>query len=141
MKKLVVILFFWGLVINSYCQLNYFLPDSNAYFSVSPYKFWFQGDTIISDIKYKKVFKQFWDSIADFNRATYYASVREDTLSERIYCIQKDDGVERLIADFSLKTGDTLSVFSFWPFGTPEKKNIKVGNIDSIYINNTYRKK
>jgi hypothetical protein len=125
MKKLVVILFFWGLVINSYSQLNYFLPDSNAYFSVSPYKFWFQGDTIISDIKYKKVFKQNWDAIADFNRATYYASVREDTLSERIYCIQKDDGVERLIADFSLKTGDTYQFFLFGHLGLQKKKILR----------------
>jgi len=141
MKKLLIISVFWGLVLSSYSQLNYFLPDSNSYFSVSPYKFWFQGDTIIRNKKYKKVFQQNGDSIADFNKATYYAAVREDTLSEKIYCIQKDDGVERLISDFSLNAGDTVSVYSFWPFGTPEKRIIKVKNVDSIQINNQYRKR
>ena len=47
MKKILIILVFCGFALSSYSQLNYFLPDSNAYFSVYNYKFWFQGDTII----------------------------------------------------------------------------------------------
>jgi hypothetical protein len=141
MKKLLIISVFWGLVIDSYSQLNYFLPDSNAYFSVSSYKLWFQGDTTIDSKKYKKVFQQRWDSIADLNKATYYAAVREDTLNERIYCIQKDDGIERLIYDFSLNEGDTATIYSFWPFGTPVKKLIKVKNVDSIQISGQFRKR
>ncbi len=141
MKKLLIITVFLGLALSSYSQLNYFLPDSNSYFSVSPYKFWFQGDTIIYNKKYKKVFQQNGDSIADFNKATYYAAVREDTLNEKIYCIQNDDGIERLISDFSLNVGDTVSVYSFWPFGSPRLVTVKIKSIDSILIYDKYRKR
>jgi len=137
MKKLLIISVFLGLGLSSYSQLEYFLPDSNAYFSVSPYKFWFQGDTTIGNKKYKKVFQQSGDIVADFQKATYYAAVREDTLAEKIYCIQKDDGIERLLSDFSLNEGDTISVFTFWGH---EQINIKVKNVDSILIHSNYRK-
>lgn len=140
MKKILIILVFCGFALSSYSQLNYFLPDSNAYFSVSNYKFWFQGDTIISNKQYKKVFLQSWDSVADFGRATYFAAVREDTLNEKIYCIQTNDGIERLICDFSLNAEDTVSVYSFWPFENPSLKTVKIENVDSILIDNTYRK-
>lgn len=139
-KLFIIIVSFW-LGLNAYSQLNYFLPDSNAYFSVSLWKFWFQGDTIIESKKYKKVFVQ-PGTPADFNQATYYASVREDTIREKIYCIQKDDGIERLIYDFSLNAGDTASIYSYWPFGRyPEKISIKVKNVDSIQIDGLFRKR
>jgi hypothetical protein len=63
-----------------FSQLEYFLPDSNAYFSISPFKFWFQGDTSIESKVYKKVYMQQGDTLADFTHATYYAALREDTL-------------------------------------------------------------
>jgi len=141
MRKLLITFVLLGLAINSYSQLKFFLPDSNAYFSISSYKFWFQGDTIINNKKYKKVFQQNYDTIADFNKAIYYAGVREDTINEKIICIQKDDGIERLLADFSLNPSDTTSVYSFWPFGSPEKKLVNVKNVDSIQINDFYRKR
>lgn len=141
MKKLLIISVLCGFVINSYSQLNYFLPDSNAYFSVSSFKFWFQGDTIIDSKKYKAVFQQHGDVIADFNKATYYAAVREDTIGEKIYCIRKFDEIERLICDFSLNADDTASIYTFWPAGTPIKKLITVKTVDSIEISGQYRKR
>lgn len=142
MKKLFIILVFCGLGLISYSQLNYFLPDSNAYFSVGYYKFWFQGDTVISNKQYKKVFRQIFDTVADFNRATYYAAVREDTLNEKIYCIQTTDGIERLICDFSLNAEDTVSVYCFWPSENyPRLEFIEVNSVDSIQINNQFRKR
>jgi hypothetical protein len=141
MKKLLIISVLCVFVINSYSQLNYFLPDSNAYFSVFHYKYWFQGDTIINSKKYKSVFRQSGDVIADFNRAAYYAAVREDTIGEKIYCIKKDDGIERLLYDFSLNAGDTASIYTFWPLEIPRETLIKVINVDSIEISGQYRKR
>jgi hypothetical protein len=143
MKRLILILLILFVVsYDTYSQLKFFLPDSNAYFSVSPYKFWFQGDTIIGNKKYIKVFIQNGDSIPDFKKAVYYAAVREDTLAEKIFCLQKDDGVERLISNFLLSPGDTTSVYSFWPgVWEPIEITFKVISIDSIQIQNKYRKK
>src|SRR5574344_976072 len=142
MKKLFIILVFCGLGLISYSQLNYFLSDSNAYFSVGYYKFWFQGDTVISNKQYKKVFRQIFDTVADFNRATYYAAVREDTLNEKIYCIQTNYGIERLICDFSLNAEDTVSVYCFWASENyPGLEFIEVHSVDSIQINNQFRKR
>jgi hypothetical protein len=141
MKKLIILLLLIGLSWNAYSQLRYFLPDSNAYFSVSSFKFWFEGDTLISTKKYKKVYQQSGDTTADFKKAVYYAAVREDTLAEKIFCIQKNDGKERLIADFSLKSKDTISVYSFWPFFSAQKYFFDVSNVDSIFVKNSYRKR
>jgi hypothetical protein len=141
MKKTLVISVFLGFTLLSNSQIKFFLPDSNSFFSVSSFKFFFQGDTIINKKTYKKVFQQNGDTLADFAKALYYASVREDTFAQKIYCIQKDDGVERLIADFSLEIGDTGSVYSYWPFSYPYKVNVKIKSIDSIFIFNNYRKR
>lgn len=115
MKKIILIIFITNVNLLGYSQFNKFLLDSNAYFSVSSFKFIFSGDTIINNYTYKKVYLQIGDSIVDSNKSDYYASVREDTLHEKIYCIQKDDGIERLIADFNVSSGDTISIYSFWP--------------------------
>ena len=127
-------------------QLKHFLPDSNAYISVSPYKFWFMGDTIICSKQYKKVYVQSYDSIPDFSQAIYFAAVREDTLNEKIYCLQKLDSVDRLIADFALQAGDTITVYAYWWIlnlsqPTPYPKTSTVLTVDSILINDNYHKR
>ncbi|MBN2821077.1 MAG: T9SS type A sorting domain-containing protein [Bacteroidales bacterium] len=82
------------------------------------------------------------ETIANFNNAVYYAALREDTIAERIYCIQKEDGIERLIADYSLSPNDTISVFSFWPnINSPLKMTIEINSVDSILIGEIYHKR
>jgi hypothetical protein len=83
MKKILITSVFLGLALSSYSQLKHFFPDSNAYFSVSWMKFWFQGDTIIENMKYKKVYWQTHDSIADFKKTQYFAAMREDTIAKK----------------------------------------------------------
>jgi hypothetical protein len=122
---------------NSYAQLNYFFPDSNSYFSVSYIKYWFQGDTVIDNLKYKKVYEQIHDSIADFDRAYYYAAIREDTVTEKIYCYY--DNEEYLLYDFSVKIGETIRFYSFW--GRLREREQIVESIDSVLIDGYYRKK
>jgi hypothetical protein len=125
---------------------QHFLPDSNAYISVSPYKFWFHGDTIINTKKFKKVYLQTYDSIPDLSQATFFAAVREDTLNARIYSLQKNDTIERIIADFSLKAGDTAHVYTYsWILNLnqpdPILKSSIIQNVDSILVSGSYRKR
>lgn len=148
LKSILLCLYFLysGVNITINAQLNYFLPDSNAYISVSPYKFWFYGDTLINSKLYKKVYVQSYDSIPDFKKASYFAAVREDTINEKIFSFQKQDSVERLIADFSVKSGDTVSVYTYnWILNLnqpePIHKTSIIHNVDSILINGNYHKR
>jgi len=148
LKILLIICFITclGTSFNVFGQLNHFLPDSNAYISVSPYKFWFMDDTIISSKQYKKVYVQSYDSIPDFAQAVYFAAVREDTLNEKIYSFQKIDTTERLIADFAVQAGDTVSVFAYWWIlnlsqPTPLPKTSTIHSVDSVLIHNNYHKR
>jgi hypothetical protein len=141
MKRFIIFSIIFLLGAKAWTQTEFFLPDTNSYFSVSTYKYWFHGDTLIDGMTYKKVFQQEYEPTADIRNAQYFASVREDTLNERIYCIQKDDGIERLLYDFSLEPGDTISVYSFWPFFNAEKRWVEVINVDSVKINDQYRKR
>jgi len=143
MKKLIFTLFSLLLYLSSFAQLNHFFPDTNAYFSVSWMKFHFQGDTIIEDLKYKKVYMQMRDSIADINKAYYFAAIREDTVAEKVYCYKEDyyyGAREYLLYDFSVNVGDVVSFYSFWGFSLIIKEQIVI-SIDSIMINNQYRRR
>jgi len=141
MKKITLLLFSLLVCLYSFAQQNYFFPGSNAYFSVSWMKFHFQGDTIIDNFKYKKVYMQVHDSIADFNKAYYFAAIREDTVAEKIYCLFHNYGItgERLLYDFSVNVGDVVNFFTLW--GEAGEKTQVVESIDSILIDNHYRKR
>ena len=131
MRKLLITSVLCGLAMSSYSQLKYFFPDSNAYFSVNWNKYWFQGDTVIENLKYKKVYVQSLDSIADFNKARYYEAVREDTIGGKIYC------GPYLLYDFSVNVGDTVSYYSLW---TGKSREV-IKSIDSILIDGQYRRR
>ena len=96
-------------------RLTHFLPDSNAYFSVSEEKFWFHGDTVIGEKLYKKVYLQGGPD-ADVDKTQYFAGVREDTLQGKIYCLHNASEQERLVADFGVEPGEQVSVYCFFPF-------------------------
>ena len=155
MKKLSLIIFSLLLCFSSFGQLNYFFPDSNSYFSVSWMKFWFEGDTTINDFKYKKVYMQSNDSIADFSRAHYFTAIREDTIAEKVYCFNPCYGIlgeydplneerELLLYDFSVNVGDTVRFCTFigtQDFYYPEINELIVKSIDYVLIDNNYRKR
>lgn len=140
MKKLIIGFICLSAVLSIHSELKYFLPDSNAYFSVSWYKFWFEGDTVINNISYKKVFSQ-WGETPDFNYAYYYAAVREDTIAERIYCYHKYDEQEYLIADFSGEPGDILTVFNYFYGDSRNEIEVEIESVDEILIDGNYRKR
>lgn len=139
MKRIFLISFLIILCTASFAQLRYFFPDSNGCFSVSEYKYWFNGDTTINGLKYKAVYMQYMDSVPNIDRANYYAAVREDTLAEKVYCFQAEDTEERLLYDFSLREGDEAWVYNYWPW--MEEIPIRVESVDSILINGSYRKR
>ena len=142
MKRILITSVLLGLAINAHSQFNYFFPDSNSYFSVSWMKFWFQGDTVIDDLRYKKVYEQSYDSIANFDNAYYRAAIREDTTAEKVYYYYEKyavGGKEYLLYDFSVKVGDTVSYYAWWNIGGLARQVVE--SIDSILIDNQYRKK
>jgi len=147
MKKLILTSFSLLLYLSSYSQFNYFFPDSNAYFSVSYMKFWFQGDTIIENLQYKKVYVQPNNPIADFSKAWYFAAIREDAIAEKVYCVlgsyefPQYSTEEYLLYDFSVNVGDTVSFYTLWGERYPHMKTQVVESIDSILIDSHYRKR
>ncbi|MCL2074492.1 MAG: T9SS type A sorting domain-containing protein [Marinilabiliaceae bacterium] len=148
MRKILITLILFGAIINSKSELQHFFPDSNACFSVSWMKFWFEGDTIIENLKYKKVYWQWNDSIPDFSKAQYFAAIREDTIAEKVYCVPTNlynpqHGTdEYLLYDFAVEVGETVNFYTFWPdmWYLREESNIVV-SIDSILVDGDYRKR
>jgi hypothetical protein len=113
--------------------------------SILDCKYHFEGDTIIEGKRYTKVYQQHCYSETECGDLSYYAAVREDTLMGKIYCIQVDDGVERLLMDFNVNENDIITVYSYVtsPYYETfaEKQTLWIVDIDSIMIDNQYRKK
>ena len=122
-------------------QKYYSLPESGAVWSVNENKFSVAGDTVIAGITYKKYFITVGDSVFSFDKASYYAALREDT-SRKVWIIRRDSIIEKLLYDFSLKIGDTTTVNPIGPFGLGKKSfKIKISQVDSIRINLLYHKR
>ncbi|MCL2074493.1 MAG: T9SS type A sorting domain-containing protein [Marinilabiliaceae bacterium] len=145
MRKILITIILFGAIINSKSELQHFFPDSNACFSVSWMKFWFEGDTIIENLKYKKVYVQGNDSIFDFSKAQYFAAIREDTIAEKVYCHFENyyySAGEFLLYDFSVEVGDVVEFYTLWPWvDIPEMKSQVVISIDDVFIDGNLRKR
>ncbi|MDR1763982.1 MAG: hypothetical protein LBR64_08550 [Dysgonamonadaceae bacterium] len=72
-------------------ELNYFLPRTDACMSILNYKYWFDGDTIINNVRYTKIYRQKCQSEAECGELSYFAAVREDTVNEKIYAVYPCD--------------------------------------------------
>lgn len=90
------------------------------------------SDTLINGMNYSQV----WEC-----DIAYRGALRDDGLG-RIYYVPKDETVERLVYDFSLNTGDTVTVYIEDPFNTPNyaMQNVQVSNVQYIDINGVQRK-
>ena len=138
------------IIFSANAELKYFLPDSNAVMSILDHKYWFEGDTIINNIRYTRVYRQKCQSETECGELTYYAAVREDTVGEKIYVVYSCDSTrlseyssytcdEVLLADFNVQAGDKIEVYTNWPWLA--KQSVSVDNVDSILIDNQYRKR
>ncbi|GHT43220.1 hypothetical protein FACS189437_11040 [Bacteroidia bacterium] len=154
MKIKIFLLFIVGILYaaNTYAELKHFLPRSNAVMSILDHKYWFEGDTVIESKRYTKVYRQYCSSETECGDLQYYAAVREDTLAGKIYCIQTLDGVERLLADFNVREGDRIILYSYtmtpgFMISNGEERievietEVQIDNVDSVLINTQYRKR
>ena len=148
--KITLFLSLFGVIIFSInAELKHFLPDSNsnAVMSILDHKYWFEGDTIINSVCYTKIYRQKCQSETECGELSYYGAVREDTIGEKIYAIYPcyPDKYrpwicdELLLADFNVQAGDQVEVYSNWPW--LGKQSVTVAEVDSILIDNQYRKR
>jgi hypothetical protein len=109
----------------------------NAVWSVNNIKYATHGDTTICGRNYLKVYRQKEDHPFDFDveQAEYFCAIRNDTAAQRVYGIYKEEAdvylffcignhhylpeytsthtTEFLLFDFSIETGDTITIASF----------------------------
>ena len=141
MKKNILILilsvFFIG---NIHPELKHFLPNSNAVISILEHKYRFEGDTIIEDKRYTKVYRLFCTSETECDDLEYYAAVREDTIAEKIYCKFVNRPDEKLLTDFAVEKGDEVTVYCNWIPSRGEKVAFVV-SVDSVVIDGQERKR
>jgi hypothetical protein len=114
------------------------LPGSNAVWSVYNEKYFVDGDSAVNAKDYKKYYFSN-DSIV--TSGSFYALLREDTLTGKVFAISSGNTIEHLLYDFSLAINDTATVFplSFPPWSGPVL--IKVERIDSIQVSGKYQKR
>ena len=168
MKKLILLILLLPLL-QTKAQTNIYhpFPDSNAVWNVntwfccyggcpppplpnplitnSYFTYFLNGDTLINNINYNKVYKNGYShehcvTGGNVNNWTFYDSIyqgglREDINSKKIYYLQPSGVNECLLYDFNLNVGDTLKDdCQLQIYGI-------VISIDSIMIGSAYRKK
>ena len=129
-----------------YAQTYFHFPDSNTVWTVLGAQstihtiYAVKGDSVCKWNVYNK-YDIAKDTNLNLTQFSFYALVREDGATKRIYGIKHNTNVERLLYDFSLNVNDTLSVYSFdFSFTNDKHKNV-VTSIDSILVNSVYRKR
>lgn len=73
------------------------------------YTFYLSGDTIISDMKYQKLYLDGEYPVLGRVSQHYVASIRSSTDAKQVYIYTKDE--EYLLFDFSVKIGDVCHVY------------------------------
>jgi len=102
-----------------------------------------QGDTIINNKEYKKVYETNFDSI--ITQRTYVGAMREDSLA-KVFFIRDpnshypvdmgyfNDSIEKILYDFTLQVGDTMTLH------LPSASTEIVYTIDTLLICGSFRK-
>jgi hypothetical protein len=123
------------LSLNSVIGQNINFPDSNAIWSVYDQKYFVDGDSSFNATEYKKYYFSN-DSIV--TTGSFFALLREDTMTRKVYAIAAGSTQENLLYDFSMTVDDTATVYplSFPIYSGPI--SIKVESIDSILIAGNY---
>ncbi|MBI4647899.1 MAG: T9SS type A sorting domain-containing protein [Bacteroidia bacterium] len=102
---------------------------------LNPYYIDFFDDTIINSETYLKVYKCVDTSLLEWNHIGF---IRENT-EKKIFYKSKLSNEEGLLYDFNVEIGDTINVIN--TFLNNLFHPLIVLNIDSILINNVYRKR
>lgn len=137
MKKLLLSLSIL-LALSSVVAQNSNFPDSNAIWSVYDQKYFVDGDSTLNAVEYKKCYVS-GDSIV--TTGNFFALLREDILTKKVFAISSGNAQEHLLYDFSLSIDDTVSVFPLsFPF-VWEPILVKVESVDSILIGDTFNRR
>lgn len=159
MKLYLVIIITLGTYLEIFAQTSIYhkFPVSNAYWNessggyqcdcCSDYQYKISGDTIVNSILYRKLWingVNYWpDLLSQFCSPNisgyideYAGAYREDTLAQKVYYLPSGASSDTLLYDFTVNVGDTLPL-SY----TVVVSNSVVTSIDSILIDNNYRKR
>jgi len=111
--------------------------------------FFLDGDTIINNKSYKKVYNHSVNSadtismpdttlvVNPEDTIIYSAAVREDTSNMKVYSVFTNDTIEKLMYDFSLNIGDSVILYN-----NAHNENLGiVQEIDYIKVDNICRKR
>lgn len=123
------------LCFNTVIAQNINFPASGAIWSVYDQKYLVNGDSSLNAKEYKKYYISN-DSIV--TTTSFYALLREDTITRKVYAIAAGSTLENLLYDFSLSVNDTAIVY---PLSFPicsGPVSIKVESIDSILLAGNY---
>ena len=113
-------------------------PDSNAIWSVYDQKYFVDGDSLFNATLYNKYYTTNDSVVAS---GAFYALLREDTTTGKVFSISAGQTQEQLLYDFSLQVGDTVSVYPIsFPYYTGAVK-VQVDAVDSLLLGNTYHKR
>jgi len=95
------------------------------------------GDTVINNLTYHKVYRS---SDTAFDESEYFAALREDVVARRVYCYDYRIHMERMLYDFSVNVGDTVS-WTQWSSVDPfYVVRGTIHSIDSVQINGLYHR-
>lgn len=94
------------------------------------YSDFIDGDTVINNTTYHKLFQQMYGSESIYQ----IGLIRDDIAEQKVYSF---DGIQdRLLYDFGVDVGDVVDVFSM-----SGQNNVTVQSIETVVVNGTSRKK
>jgi hypothetical protein len=147
MKKIITPAVFFCSFVGAYAQNYMPMPDSNFTWMVRHGNgeawptYYFYGmkneDTVLAGQTYHKVFRS---SDTAFDQSEYFAGLRQDVNTKRVYCYDHRIHGERILYDFSVQIGDTvryLTGSSVDPFYAVQGV---VYSFDSVNINGVYHR-
>lgn len=104
------------------------------------YQYFTHGDTTINAKPYTKIMKTgaYYCGCGPVNQNGYNGAIRQDTIGKKIYIIQPDSTVEKILYDFNQNVGDTIK--SVLTESLYASKDAIITSIDSILIGSVYHR-
>jgi hypothetical protein len=111
------------------------------HYATDSVKFFCNGDTLINDVLFKKLFFEGYSSsqyVPSTYIGGYYAAVRNDTLNKKVYFFRDgwdpdSEGAEMLLYNFDLQVGDTIGISCLGPD--------EITLVDSVLYCNQYHRR
>lgn len=134
MKKIIFLFVSMLCLCATNVQAQYIPFAKDCEWSAGQFKFKTCGDTLINGVEYIKIYHQFSDRPFDFDmdKAEYWGACRNDTAQKKVYFLATEGTIiispkpngnkiydtltqiqEVLFYDFSLKIGDSITIYQF----------------------------